>query len=52
MFRSLAPTKSLSSKLILFSLVSLCLPMLILTWTTTSMASSSLLDITRERIEK
>lgn len=50
MLRSLSPAHSLSVKLILFSLLSLCLPMIALTWINTATASTNLLEVTRERI--
>jgi methyl-accepting chemotaxis protein len=51
MFRSLSPKHSLSSKLILFSLFILCVPMLFLTLITNSIANENLHTIAHDRIE-
>jgi methyl-accepting chemotaxis protein len=51
MFRSLSPTRSLSSKIILFFLLGSVGPMIILTYINNSFSSQSMLDIAQGRVE-
>ncbi len=51
MFRSLSPTRSLSSKIILFFLLGSVGPMIILTYINNSFSSQNMLDIAHGRVE-